>query len=77
MEEKAKSALEAQVGKPLDRVDCPEGIDAKVGASLRCVIYPRVEPGESEVKLGMTATVSSVTDGTTHLDFKVDDHVME
>ncbi|MDT5010987.1 MAG: hypothetical protein QOH57_2604 [Mycobacterium sp.] len=59
--------LAEQVGRKPDSVTCPENLQGKVGATVRCELV-----GDGE-KYGVTVTVTSVEGGTVNFDFKVDD----
>lgn len=65
--EEAESALEAKVGTRPEIV-CPEDLPAKKGESIRCTL---TDPA-SGTEYGLTATVTSVDDGTSKLGFEVD-----
>ncbi|WP_330239271.1 DUF4333 domain-containing protein [Streptomyces sp. NBC_00525] len=61
-----RAALAAQVGKEPDTFTCPQDLPARVGAMVRC----RLTDGGSQY--GVTVTAQSISGGTVHMDFKVD-----
>ncbi|MEV0671250.1 DUF4333 domain-containing protein [Mycobacterium sp. NPDC050441] len=65
-----KEKLEAQAGKKADSVTCDGDLEAKVGATQRCVLTVK------GAKLGVTVTATSVSDGNIKFDAKVDDKPM-
>ncbi|MGV0888828.1 DUF4333 domain-containing protein [Mycolicibacterium sp. XJ766] len=65
-----KEKLEAQAGKKADSVTCDGDLDAKVGATQRCVLTVK------GTKLGVTVTTTSVSGDNLKFDAKVDDKPM-
>ncbi|MEW2479410.1 DUF4333 domain-containing protein [Mycobacterium sp. NPDC049093] len=65
-----KEKLEAQAGKKADSVTCDGDLEAKVGATQRCVLTVK------GTKLGVTVTATSVSDDNIKFDAKVDDKPM-
>jgi hypothetical protein len=67
VEQKASEALAAQVGTAPDSIECPGDLEAKVGASMRCILT------DGETKVGITTTVTSVEGTDVKFDVVVDD----
>lgn len=67
LENQAIDSLTEEVGQRPDTVRCNGGIDAKVGATQRCILTA------GGGKVGLTATVTSVGGGKVDIDFQVDD----
>lgn len=65
-----KEKLEAQAGKKADSVTCDGDLEAKVGATQRCVLTVK------GTKLGVTVTATSVDSDSIKFDAKVDDKPM-
>lgn len=65
-----KEKLEAHAGKKADSVTCDGDLEAKVGATQKCVLTV----GGS--KLGVTVTATSVNGDNIKFDAKVDDKLM-
>ena len=69
VESKAMTALTKEVGQAIASIDCPGGLDAKVGESETCTLTTKQGP-----KYAMTATIKSVSDhDTVEFDFQVAD----
>jgi hypothetical protein len=68
VEQDVKSSLASKVGQTPKSIDCPHGLDAKVGASERCVLTA----GDG-TKFGLTAKVIRVRPGLT-IGLRVDTH---
>ena len=63
----AEDALEKKVGtRP--HITCPKDLDATVGATTRCTLTA----GNESTKYGVTVVVTSVSDGHTRFDVRVD-----
>ena len=67
VEEQTKTQLAATVGQTPDDVDCPDDLEAKEGASMRCTLTA----GGDEI--GVTVTVTSVDGDTAKFDIEVDE----
>lgn len=67
IEDQISSELERQVGAAPESVDCPDDLDAEVGAETRC------ELSDSGATLGVTVTVKEVDDGEVRFDIAVDE----
>lgn len=59
--------LEEQTGMRPENVECPEDLEAKEGATMRC------ELKDSGVKLGVKVNVTEVDGDTAKFDIEVDD----
>ena len=66
VEQGAKDALAKTVGRPPQSIKCPEDLEAKVGATQRCVLRDRGE------RLGLTVRVSRVEGDKANFDVVVD-----
>jgi hypothetical protein len=66
LERSITDGLEREVGQRPDRIECPSGIAAEVGESIRCVLTAGQE------RIGLTATVTAVDGDNVGLDFQVD-----
>lgn len=67
LEEQIKTQLTAQVGQEPDSVVCPDGLEAKEGATQRCDLTAE------GTTYGVTVTVTSVEGTNVKFDIKVDD----
>lgn len=70
LEQKIKTQLTAQVKQEPDSIECPGALEAKVGATQKCVLT------EGATKLGVTVTVTSVEGSNVNFSIKVDDQPM-
>lgn len=71
LQQKVSSLLEKQVGQRPDKIECPGDLDAKTGATTRCVLTA------GGTRLGTTVRVTSATeDGNYKLDIQVDKQPM-
>lgn len=68
----AKEKMESAAGQKVKSVECEDGIEAKVGATQRCVLTAK-----DGSKIGLTATVKSVDGGIPNINFKGDDKPLE
>ncbi len=59
--------LEQRVGRAPDSVDCPDDLDAEVGATVRCTLT------DGETQLGVDVTVTEVDGDTVRFSVQVDD----
>jgi Domain of unknown function (DUF4333) len=66
VEEGAKQALTETVGQEPDSIDCPDDLEAEVGATMRC------ELTEGNDTLGVTVTVTSIDGDNATYDVEVD-----
>lgn len=66
VEDTVAGSLEGLVGVP-PNVDCPDGLEAEVGAEMTCIVSLDDEPEEFEVYL----TVTDVDGGEAHFDIEV------
>jgi hypothetical protein len=64
-------ALEKVVGQRPEKVECPGPVKAKAGETARCVLTER------DLRIGVTATVTSYENGRARYDVKVDDQPMK
>lgn len=67
VEQRISDALTKQVGKRPNSVDCPRGLNAKVGETMRCVLT------SDAARLGVTVTVDAVKNGQIGFDIEVDE----
>jgi hypothetical protein len=69
VEQGISDALEESVGQAPDSVECPSGLTAKAGESIRCKLTAGTD------RYGLTATVTSYDsdNGNVEYDIKVDD----
>ncbi|MDP3967443.1 MAG: DUF4333 domain-containing protein [Nocardioides sp.] len=58
--------LETTVGQAPDDVDCPDGLDAEVGAETRCTLT------DGDATYGVSVTATAVEDGEVSFDIAVD-----
>ena len=65
---KAEDALEEQVGSRPD-ITCPDDLEAKVGATTRCVLTA----GDDPTEYGVQVTVTSVDGDDARFDVAVDE----
>jgi hypothetical protein len=63
--------IEQEVGRAPDSVDCPNPLDAEVGAEVRCTLT------DGDTKLGVTVAAKEVKDERVILDIQVDNKPME
>lgn len=59
--------LEARVGRAPDSVECPEGLKAEVGATLRCILT------DGPMQFGVDVEVTAVDGSDVNFDIQVDD----
>lgn len=71
LERTVSEGIEKASGSKVERLECPDKLEAKVGASVRCTL---IDKGK---KYGVTVTVTSVENDTAKYDFKVDDEEMK
>jgi hypothetical protein len=64
----AKDKLEAAAGAPARSVECPAGVESKVGATQRCVLTTT-----NGGRIGVTATVTKVDGDAVGFDVVADD----
>jgi hypothetical protein len=69
VEQGISDALEESVGQRPDSVECPSGLTAKVGETIRCELTAGSD------RVGLTATITSYdnTNGNAQYSIKVDD----
>lgn len=72
IEEEVSAQLAATVGETPEDVECPDDVPAEVGETTRCVLT-----AEDGTQIGVTVTVTEVSDGEANFDIEVDDEVME
>ncbi|MFT4034493.1 MAG: DUF4333 domain-containing protein [Patulibacter sp.] len=68
LEKTVSQKLKAQVGVSPKKVECPEGLDAKVGAKVTCVL---TAPNGDRYDVALTA--KQVDGSNVNFDFKVAD----
>jgi serine protease Do len=66
LERSITDSLEREAGRRPDAVECPSGIKAEVGESIRCVLT------DGQDRFGLTATVTEVNGERAGLDIQVD-----
>lgn len=71
VESQIDEKVSAQVGEKPKSVRCPDDLDAKVGATLRCTL---VDPRDFEY--GVTVTATSVEGKNVNFDIKVDEQAV-
>ncbi|MFF1531131.1 DUF4333 domain-containing protein [Cellulomonas sp. NPDC058312] len=71
LEQQVGARLAEQVGQEPDAVDCPDALEAKEGAEVRCVL---TSGGSS---IGLTVTATAVDGDDVSLGIQVDDDVMD
>lgn len=59
--------LEARVGRAPDAVECPDDLEAEVGATLRCTLT------DGDTELGVDIEVTEVDGSDVRFDIQVDD----
>lgn len=69
VESQITSQLEEQTGQTPDDVSCPDDLDAKVDATMTCVLTAGTDTVDVDV------TVTSVKDGDVAFDIEVADQV--
>jgi predicted secreted protein len=67
LEEQVSSELENQVGQAPDSVDCPDDLDAEVGAEVRCTL------NDGDQSYGVSVNVTEVDGTDVRFDIAVDD----
>ncbi|WP_199732086.1 DUF4333 domain-containing protein [Cellulomonas triticagri] len=70
LEDKVNQMLEQEVGRLPDDVECPDGLAAEVGESVRCTLTI------TEGHLGATVTVRSVDGDDAVLRIEVDEDLL-
>lgn len=70
LEDRVNQMLEQEVGRLPDDVECPDGLAAEVGESVRCTLTI------TEGHLGATVTVRSVDGPDVVLRIEVDDDLL-
>lgn len=70
VEATVKTELGKLKGREPERIDCPSGLPAKIGATLRCVLE------DQGVRFGLTVTATAVEGDSVRYDIKVDDQPM-
>lgn len=65
--DEVSAQLAETVGFPPDEVDCPDGLDAEVGAETRCTLT------SDGTAYGVTVTATAVEDGDVAFDIVVDE----
>lgn len=68
LEQQVSDSLEAQVGTAPKKVECPDELEPKSGATTRCTL---TAPDGSEI--GATVTVSEVDGDNVNFDIQVDE----
>jgi hypothetical protein len=71
LEKKISDALEAKFGKRPDDMNCPAGLDGKVGATTRCILTAGSD------RLGVTVKADRVDGDNIHFTFEVDKKPMQ
>ena len=71
LEEQISSELARQVGEAPEVVECPDDLDAEVGAEARCSLT------DSGTTLGVTVTVTEVDGSDVKFDIAVDEQPEE
>lgn len=66
LEQQVSTVLEQQVGRAPEQIDCPDELDAEVGAETRCTL---TDSGES---YGVTVTADEVQDDRVQMTVEVD-----
>ncbi len=66
IEQSAKTALAKKLGQTPKSIDCAHDVDAKVGASERCILT-----AATGTRIGLTATVKAVHGDRVEFDFLV------
>lgn len=69
VEEQISAQLEAEVGQAPDRVECPEDLEAEVGATMTCLLYA----GEDNIDVDVEVT--SVDGDDVNFSIQVADEV--
>jgi hypothetical protein len=69
--ESVKTELGKEVGQEPDEVDCPDDLEAEVGAETRCTL---THEGAS---YGVTVTATEVDGSDVNFDIEVDEEPME
>ena len=69
VEDQVSTQLEAEVGEEPDKVECPEDLDAEVGATMTCVLT------EGEDTLDVDVEVTEVDGSDVSFDIRVADEV--
>jgi len=67
LEEQLKTRLTNQAGQGPDLIECPGDLEAKVGATQRCVLTAK------EIKVGVNVSVTAVDGAEVQYDVEVDD----
>lgn len=63
-EQTIKTKLTQQVGQAPDSIDCPDDLEGKVGATMRCTLKAGTD------SIGVTVTVKEVNGTTVNFDIK-------
>lgn len=71
LEAKVTDALEAKVGQRPDAMNCPDGLEGKVGATSRCILTAGSD------RLGVTVKTDRVDGDNIHFTFEVDKKPMQ
>ncbi|GAA1204336.1 DUF4333 domain-containing protein [Prauserella alba] len=72
LETQVKSSLEQSTGNKAKAVDCPDDLEAEVGATTRCTL---TAPDDS--RIGVSVKVTAVEGEQASFDIKVDDAPMQ
>ncbi|MEZ5380276.1 MAG: DUF4333 domain-containing protein [Microthrixaceae bacterium] len=67
LEEQVSSELENQFGQAPESVDCPDDLDAEVGAEVRCTL------SDGDQSYGVSVNVTEVDGSDVRFDIAVDD----
>lgn len=70
VEEQAKKALATVVGREPEDITCPSNLDAKVGATIRCVL------SDGGKQWGVTVTVTQVDGSDVKFNTVVDENAI-
>lgn len=68
LEQLISDKLEEEVGQKPDNIDCPDGLDAKVGAKQTCTLTA----GEDSLSVSVVATKVNKETGTVSFDIEVE-----
>ena len=72
LQTQVREALTKEVGQQAPEAECPEGLEAKVGATTRCFMdFPENK------RLNITVKVKSVDGDTTRFDIAADEKLVE
>jgi hypothetical protein len=67
VETQVATQVAAEVHQPKPNVSCPGDLDAKVGATMTCVLTPQ----NSTTSFNVTVKVNSISNGTAHFGISV------